>query len=314
MSERQTFVKDSLLPHLQTTRNFQKIDKNHACFELPEVKNIVQKYDVIDPAMNRWKNFQQLLCGYEDLPIIVLQNPSNDHTKDFGEMIQCRTIKWISDILEDIGLKLEDVPIIDICSFFSMDDINNLGKQKWAAVEESYKATEAIIRFLDPIAVISCQCATKGQYWKRNHGRLERVVRWKEAENGLARSLASDERDMEASRVKIVPLGSQVMWMVNGIHPMRIVYELEQLKDESPSAGGLERSLKLVFQDVYRPCVSWVSERKKQQTLHRKEVTRTQEIARVKDTNDLKATIIVEVEEVPEEEELAQGIGRLAIK
>lgn len=295
MNQRQKCVKDYLLPYLDKIHHLIKIEKDHGCFKLPEVRSLVEKYFLNFATDNRWQNFQQLLCGYQDLPAIILLNPSNAHTEDFSKMALCPTIKWISDTLDKIGLKVEDVPILDICGFFSSNDLEDLGELKWIAVEESYRATDAILRYLQPSTVVSCQCATKGQYQIRNYVWTES---WRIAGNELARSLASSKLDMLLKRARPVPLDSEELWMVNGIHPMAAIRE----RQTNEKISVLGKYLELVFQEVYGPCVLWLRAREREDALRRN-----------KHTIHSKESAVVTVNEVAEDEKLASGFSRLAI-
>ncbi|KAG6368258.1 hypothetical protein INS49_002460 [Diaporthe citri] len=133
------------------------IGPDHECFNLESAVAFREKHD-IDVNSNKWRNFQQLLCGCQDLPFIILQNPSKSHVKDYREMKKCRTMKWLSTTLEEIGLTLEEAVVLDVCSLLSDDDLDEMDRRsqdKWGAVEESYKMTEDILRLLKPDVVIA---------------------------------------------------------------------------------------------------------------------------------------------------------------
>lgn len=129
------------------------VDENHNCFKLPSVLEFRRKYNI---KYNPWNHFVQLLCGCIDLPVIVLQNPSNAHSETYDETQLCETLKWISDTLKESKIKLglkDVILILDICSFLSDDDLNRMGRDKdttWTAVEESYAIAEDILKELNP--------------------------------------------------------------------------------------------------------------------------------------------------------------------
>lgn len=192
------------------------IRPDHECFNLESVVAFREKHN-IDVNSNRWINFKQLLCGCQDLPFIILQNPAKSHVKDYREMKKCPTMKWLSTTLEEIGLTLEEVVVLDVCSLLSDDDLKEMDKRsqdKWAAVEKSYKMTEDILRLLKPDVVVSCQCSTEGTWDKR-------VVKWKCAWNTLARTLCSKEIYAKRGRTTKILVGLHAISMVYGVHPSR---------------------------------------------------------------------------------------------
>jgi hypothetical protein len=73
----------------------------------------------------------------------------------------------MSTILEDIGLSLDEVSILDTCVLFSDGDLKAMDEGiKWRAVEAAYALVEKIIRILWPRIIIYCECATPG---RRDH-------------------------------------------------------------------------------------------------------------------------------------------------
>lgn len=215
------------------------IRPDHECFTLDSVVAFREEHN-IDVNSNRWDNFKQLLCGCQDLPFIILQNPAKSHVKDYREMKKCRTMKWLSTTLEDIGLTLEEVVVLDVCSLLSDDDLNEMDRRsqdKWAAVEESYKMTEDILRLLKPDVVIACQCSTRGK-WDKD------VVKWACARNTLARDLCSKETYAKDGLTQKIFVGSHAMSMVYGVHPSRAHW-----------SRAMRPVLKRVFETAFLPCM-----------------------------------------------------------
>ncbi|KKY32019.1 hypothetical protein UCDDA912_g08016 [Diaporthe ampelina] len=140
IASRQQAVEENIRPSLKSKTESRYIGEDHECFELDAVASFCQEFG-IELDGNPWKNFKRLLCGYQDLPFIILQNPTNEHEFEYERMKKCPTLQWLSDVLEEIGLTLEDVVIVDICSLFSDNDLNRMGKDSqrtWDAVEKSY--------------------------------------------------------------------------------------------------------------------------------------------------------------------------------
>lgn len=243
---RQRAVEENLSPLLKSKRKLRYIGEDNECFELDSVVSFREEYE-IKLDSNPWKNFKRLLCGYQDLPFIILQNPTRKHVHEYEEMKRCPTLQWISDVLEEIGLTLEDVVIMDICSLFSDDDLDRMDKESqrtWDAVEKSYAMVEDILEFLKPSMVLSCQCITR---W----GRRQRVDRswqtiWKSADNGLARTLCSSQKDIMRGASKEIKVGSNSTLCVYGVHPRRLKFNDAMIPE-----------LRGAFKDVFVPCMRW---------------------------------------------------------
>lgn len=184
----------------------------------------------------------RLLSGYEHFPILLLQNPARSHHQDYEEMIECPTFQWVSKTLETIGLSMDDTPILDMCSFFSDEDLAKMDdEKKLEAIQASYALAEDILSFIRPKAVVSCQCATKGV------SKDNRVV-WPVAQSQLVEDLCSSTsraKDMEATKVVH---GALEFWCFWGFHPRWHKFGEDKAK---------EQVLTRLFHDVYMPCSIW---------------------------------------------------------
>ncbi|KAK2603298.1 hypothetical protein N8I77_009764 [Diaporthe amygdali] len=244
---RQQAVEEHLSPVLKSRSKLRYIGEDHECFALDSVVAFLEEYGIKLDG-NPWKNFKRLLCGYRDLPFIVLQNPTRKHVFDYEEMKTCPTLQWIIDVLGEIGLTLEDVVILDICSLLSDDDLDEMGRDSqrtWDAVEKSYAMVEDILGCLNPSVIISCQCVTLGKRERKGvNQRLETT--WPPAVNGLARNLCSAERDTKRGATKKIQIGSNSTLCVSGVHPRRCKFQ----KSMVPELRG-------VFKDVFVPCMAW---------------------------------------------------------
>lgn len=242
--KRQHVVENILRPGLRSKRHRTLITEDHDCFRLPKLTAFREKYRI---GENQWNNYVRLLCGCLDLPMIILQNPCNDHDKKYGRMVKSWTLERLSGLLSKIGLTLEDVVILDICSLLSDNDLNQRERElgsnaKWAAVEESYDVSEEILRLLQPDVVISCQCRTKGDINTRTGH-----VKWAQAKNQIARMLASSVQSTKRAEAAKISIGSHTMWMVNGVHPR--------------SAHLTRIPLEELYGEVYGACMEWFRER-----------------------------------------------------
>lgn len=238
---RQQAVEQSFAHAQGSKPKLRYIGDDHECFKLESVERFRKDYDIgLDD--NRWDNFKRLLSGCQDLPFIILQNPTNAHIYEYEEMKKCPTIQWVSDLLTEIGLTLEDVVIVDICSLLSDHDLGQLNDEdpprKFAAMERSYGMVEDILKLLEPKVLISCQCATAP--WKRVDGRMVRT------ENTLATHLCSRESHAENGLTEKIRIGSSDSLLVYAVHPRRLCYKASMI----PVLRG-------IFKDVYEPCMTW---------------------------------------------------------
>ncbi|KAI3396762.1 hypothetical protein diail_11724 [Diaporthe ilicicola] len=265
---RQKDVEDALSPLLKSQTRLRYIDEEHECFELESVVAFREQYDIKLDG-NPWKNFKRLLCGSQDLPFIILLNPTTEHEFEYERMKKCPTLEWITEVLGEIGLALENVVIVDICSLLSDNDLRRMGKgfhETWDAVEESYAMVEDILEFLSPSTIISCQCATMGQYeWRRVNGRMKKLEKWPLAINGLARALCSSEKNLRDGITKEIQIGSHSTLCVCGIHPRRLDYR---------SGEHMTPWLRGAFKDVFVPCVERIDKEKREVAVASKMETR----------------------------------------
>ncbi|KAG8158309.1 hypothetical protein KVR01_012070 [Diaporthe batatas] len=312
---RQQDVKESLIRLTGCTSKLKYIGDDHECFELDSVKKFCTDY-AIDLEGNPWKNFKRLLSGYQDLPFIILQNPTNAHIYEYEEMKKCPTLQWISEVLAEIGLALEDIVIIDICSLLSEDDLKRMASQssdgpqrKDEAVERSYGMVEDILKFLKPSVVVSCQCATMGTRERpTSGGAVERT--WEPAKNMLASCLCSREYQAKRGWTKNIRIGTDYSLMVYAVHPRRLCFEQSMI----PVLRG-------IFKDVFEPCMAWFKSNKGNgqgfdggETQQSKKV-RSKPVVALQEKTGFKKSPKMVVTEVDEDEtELGEQLSALKLK
>lgn len=248
---RQQAVEETFVHSPGSKTKLRYIGDDNECFKLDSVKKFCEDYD-IGLDSNQWKNFKRLLSGCQDLPFIILQNPTNAHIYEYDEMKKCPTLQWISDVLTEIGLTLEDIVIVDICSLLSENDLKQMAskdsegpQRKDDAVERSYGMVEDILKCLKPSVVISCQCATLGTRERlTSGGAVERT--WEPAKNMLAGCLCSREYHAKRGWTKNIRIGTHYSLMVYAVHPRRLCFEQSMI----PVLRG-------IFKDVFVPCMAW---------------------------------------------------------
>ncbi|KJZ69300.1 hypothetical protein HIM_11313 [Hirsutella minnesotensis 3608] len=229
---RQDVIVNVLKPYLSATRELEFVTKDHACFE--PVKRVREKWNIGDAP---YINFVELLCGCLQFPLILLQNPSKRHTESFESMQTCPTIRWISRKLDGMGLELKQVSVLDICSLFSDDDLEQMSAHdRKCAREDAYKMTEDVLKILRPQVIVCCQCKTRGVY---SQGKCT----WPPAENKLANDLCSNVAEARDRVATPLEVEGHSFWAVKGVHPMYVLYN-----------PGKENILNELFEDMYYPC------------------------------------------------------------
>jgi hypothetical protein len=226
---RSWIIENIVLPSIQSAPDLDFITVDHECFVIAEEFRKRWERWITDYA---WYNFVLLLCGCRQFPLLLLQNPTKTHNKVYEEMIKCPTIDWINEAFESIGLMPNVVPVLDICSFFSNEELRLMDEEtELCAIKEAFELTERIIKILRPSVIISCQC------WS-----------WRYSEsNMLPWLLSSSEKATCNSEAFLVRLGEEDIWVVNGFHPMTLKYRNDE---------NLEKVLKALFRDMYTPYVS----------------------------------------------------------
>ncbi|RAL06800.1 uncharacterized protein BO97DRAFT_357967 [Aspergillus homomorphus CBS 101889] len=173
---------------------------------------------------NCYKNHIRLAAGYCHMPVIILQNPCNNHTKDFYDMFtQNSALKIIRDILEDIGLNIDDVPILDLCPMISDQWAQTRAqsghsKEVLQAIYDAYDLTTQYLEVLQPATVIVLQCATN-QSAVGKHPFLGNV------NHPVAQRLCSSMDEAMGRKSRVEQIVHHQVRMVAGFHPSRIWHE-----------------------------------------------------------------------------------------
>ncbi|RHZ68729.1 hypothetical protein CDV55_106529 [Aspergillus turcosus] len=194
------------------------------------------------------KNLCRLATGYQGMPVVLMQNPCNSHTKDFDEMFtQDCALSWLRNAFDEIGFDLEhDIPLWDICPLFSDEWMQNKAQSgQFAEVQQAiFQAYELTMRYLEalqPPAVFVMQCATN-RGAAMNHPFLGSV------NHPLAQALSSSMKEAAQGRCRIVRVLQHQVYMIPGFHPSRITRETD------PSQRRiLATTLKRNLSDVYLP-------------------------------------------------------------
>ncbi len=223
----------------------EKLLPNNPIFDL--ARQFAQEWDISDEAVN---SHIQLACGYYKFPVILLLNPAPTHEfLPFDQMVnECKTLRWIEDVLHGIGLALGDVIILDACTLLGSGRIKQLAKEgkrkKDKAMAEAYDVTQKMLRLIQPSIILSCQCSTS-------------FPEWSPAGHVVARQLCSSIQAAKDREVKKVYLNNDTVNVIQGYHPSGFLNNKGDRKAHHDTFGYL---LKGVFQTVYTPCANWKSQ------------------------------------------------------
>jgi hypothetical protein len=220
----------------------EKLQPDHPCFQF--ARQYAKKWAISDEAV---QSHIKLACGYLNFPVILLLNPAPTHEYlPFDQMVKnCKTLKWIEDILREIGLELADVIILDACTLLGNNKINELARvgRKEEAISEAYDVTQKMLQMLKPNIILACQCSTN-------------FPKWDTGGHVVARELCSSLRRAKNKEVREVAINDHIINVVQAYHPSSFL----RLK-----SGGINRShhetsgelLKGLFDRLYLPCAVW---------------------------------------------------------
>lgn len=237
-------VQDVLTQDLKTLSN-EKLLPTNPIFDL--ARRFARKWDISDDAVD---SHIKLACGYFKFPVILLLNPAPTHEfLPFDKMVEeCKTLRWIEEVLHGIGLGLGDVIILDACTLLGNDRLRKLGsagkRVKEQAITEAYDVTQEMLKLIRPNIILSCQCSTTFPPFNAG-GHL------------IARQLCSSMRSAEKREVKNVYLDNRSVNVIQGYHPSGFLNNRGDGKAHHDTFGYL---LKAVFHTVYFPCANWKSQ------------------------------------------------------
>ncbi|KAH6672842.1 hypothetical protein B0J14DRAFT_591839 [Halenospora varia] len=237
-------VQEVLTQDLKTLGN-EKLLPTDPVFDL--ARQFARSWNISDEAVN---SHIKLACGYFKFPVILLLNPAPTHEfMPFDQMVdECKTLRWIEDVLYGIGLGLGDVIVLDACTLLGSDRIKQLGKEgkrkKEQAMAEAYTVTQEMLRLIQPNIILSCQCSTSFSDWSAG-GHV------------IARQLCSSIRSAKNREVKKVYLNERAVNVIHAYHPSGFLNNKGDRKAHHDTFGNL---LKSVFQTVFFPCANWKSQ------------------------------------------------------
>lgn len=217
-------------------------------FTLPTDCNFVKRCQAYVERWNRpqeylnnhIKRLEGLLC----IPALLLQNPPENEELPFDKLVaNAPTFKWLTQILEPLGLGAKDIRTINTFPFITEIWLKSLKlEDQEKALRESLDLTIEYFRTYKLETVISCQClAQNSPKW------LEPVVH-----HTLVRSLSSNVQKAQNREIKIVQLYGCTIHVIQGFHPSYII----QAPNETYRKDR-HRILSSLLTDTYKPCQVW---------------------------------------------------------
>ncbi|EEQ28916.1 hypothetical protein McanMca71_001023 [Microsporum canis] len=216
-----------------------RIEPSHPIFN--KLRAIIRRESLGDEVE---KNLVRLACGYRKAPLLLLENPSNNHTRPYETMAaEGSAIHYLTEIFEGTGIDIDDVIIWDLIPIFSqewMDQMDSRDKSslKETQINEVVKLTQEFIREVQPALIVSCQCAScpKGQYSKYPF-----IMR------PSVEALGSSFAAARSERYRTVNWEAYTFQVVQAFHPSKINYS------DNPDAD--RALLTRLIRMVYTPCV-----------------------------------------------------------
>lgn len=231
-------IKSTFQPALHTQKILEPIVPTHPFFD--RAKKLHRKHDWPE---ERFENFQRLLCGTRNFPCILLLNPKND-LLPFDEMVEATpTLTWLENTLEEIGLRLDDVIIMDLFPMLTNEWLEEHPDKRDQVIPEMFGLTLDFIREFKLPIILSCQCFRPFQH-----------ERWGSFNHDMIRKLSSSMIGAERQTVLGFHFEEHLIHCVQGFHPAALYhadYEREQ---------RLDKSLRQIFHSLFEPCAPWQTE------------------------------------------------------
>ncbi|KAJ5421053.1 hypothetical protein N7465_003572 [Penicillium sp. CMV-2018d] len=259
------FVKTTFQPTLHNQINLEPIVPTHSFFD--RAKELHQKHEWPE---ERFENFQRLLCGTRNFPCILLLNPKND-LLPFDEMVKATpTLTWLENTLEEIGLRLDDVIIMDLFPMLTDEWLEEHPDKRDQVIPEMFGLTLDFIREFKLPIILSCQCFRPFQHerWGSfNHEMISKLSSsMVSAECQTVFGFHFEEHFIQRGRVEPSNFGfyfeEHFIHCVRGFHPAILDYV-----DDEREHTSLDKNLRQIFHSLFEPCAHWQNENL-EKTLH----------------------------------------------
>ncbi|EFQ99280.1 hypothetical protein MGYG_02293 [Nannizzia gypsea CBS 118893] len=208
---------------------------------VPHVQRFCARWQVSKRAE---QNHLKLANGLRNIPCILLQNPTRTHDMAFDDMVEnTATLRYLQDSLDDNGLSLDDVIILDAIPLLTDRDLYRLSTdERRIALFEASELTRRFIRINKVSVIVSLQCATQ------NNAKYDGI-------SSFLRELGSSTKWARMETVMKTSIDGRALYVVQGFHPGHII------RTYKPDLRiKRERILQNILEQVYSPYAEWISE------------------------------------------------------
>jgi hypothetical protein len=243
----QKLIAEHLVPSLNKQNQWNRLSSNHPIFE--SARQIWNKHAF---PVQAFDNFERLLCGSLDLPIILLQNPTNDNLAlSYDEMV-ARTpdLRWLKDRLQGHGLKLDDIIIMDLFSMMDDDWLNSVDRKLYKGIlKDVCDLTVHILQTIKPPIILACQ-----NFDASRHSETWSCIR----DSMPALKIMNRIPDFSSaiSRAKQIEV-SKVSLSEHSFHVIQAFCPAEIWHKEGDERLMMDFILAEIVREVYKPCREW---------------------------------------------------------
>ncbi|CAI7623021.1 unnamed protein product [Penicillium palitans] len=199
-------LKNKIQPALEVQKETERILPTDPYFARAE--KVREKYII---SKKGFDNFRKLLCGVRTFPCILLQNPINDHLEYKNMVTKTTTLRWLETELQKVGIKLEDIIIIDLFPMLTDAWVKTHPDARKQAIDDMFALTLDFISTFKPPVIFSCQCLNP-----------QDSDLWASFNDTQAEKLRSSMRGAKDRRVSEFSYKDHITHIVHGFHPSSI--------------------------------------------------------------------------------------------
>jgi hypothetical protein len=180
---------------------------------------------------------------------VILINPCDHHTGDFGDMlINNSIILWLKNFFSEFSLNFEyDVLILDMFTLLSdhwlRHNVHRGQAETHELIRRSCDITQELLEFLQPSTIVVMHCAT-------NTSSGQRHPFFGSVQHPLVESLSSSMEKAEERTMQTLNVSGRATPVIPAFHPSRINYE-----DDFKGKKRLTLLLRDILSSVFLPYV-----------------------------------------------------------
>lgn len=254
----EALLKKTIQPALDVQKELERILPTDPWFARAE--RLRKKYEL--PKIG-FQNFQRLLCGVRNFPFVLLQNPKNDHLEFKNMVRRTKTLDWLEKVLEEVGIKLDDIIIMDMFPMLTDRWVDQHSDVRQQAIDEMFALTLDFIHEFKPPVILSCQCFNPGgfKHWESSG--------WASFKHKEAENLRSSMQGAIDQRVSHFLHNGHLTHIVHGFHPAAISRVTWARRPEQTKRSGQaqlreraekvmrDAQLRRIIVSLYQPYAVW---------------------------------------------------------